>query len=406
MLNAYFVWSTGTRLERRLFALRQAGDPVQLADLVREPIPPEQNADVFLRRAAGDLDGIEKELLAWYPKKGYPTGTLSPADQERLEKVFAAYPSVMPLLEQAADCPDSDPQLDGTLPTTRFLEPYMEHSNKHRLLYRVLRARSALLLSKDRTDDALATQVLTLRLTRHWRREPLIPGYLVTTVCELVAMEGVNQVLQAGPVSPSARQALDTELALHDTMEGYNWALRSERAYSLSAVREVPGTGFWMTRGLGNDLTLRLLDLYDNYLAKASRPYDAEMLSEKSTATRSGGTLNPYVALVRLLKPGLAAVREPTERTRALSRSLRVLMALQARVPPATEPVPKLTDLGLPEEATIDPYIGKPLHVKMVREGWMVYSVGSNLVDDGGILDYIHDLGAGPISQTGSQKKP
>ena len=74
MLNAYFVWSTGTQLERRLVALRQAGDPVQLADLAREPIPPEKNADVFLRRAADDLDAIQKELLACYPKSGYPPG--------------------------------------------------------------------------------------------------------------------------------------------------------------------------------------------------------------------------------------------------------------------------------------------------------------------------------------------
>ena len=81
-------------------------------------------------------------------------------------------------------------------------------------------------------------------------------------------MEGVNQVLQAGPVSPAARQALDAELALHDTMEGYDWALRSERAYSLSSVREIPGSGFWLTRGFSNELMVRLIDLYDRYLAR------------------------------------------------------------------------------------------------------------------------------------------
>jgi len=405
MLNAYFVWSTGTQLERRLVALRQAGDPVQLADLAREPIPPERNADVFLRRAADDLDAIQKELLGFYPKTVYPTGTLSPADRERLEKLFAAYPRVMPLLEQAADCPDSDPQLDGTRPTTRFVEPYMEHSSKHRLLARVLRARSALLLSKGRADDALATQVLMLRLTRHWRREPLLIGYLMTLACEHVAMDGANQVLQAGPVSPSARQALDTELALHDTMEGYNWALRSERSYSLSSVRELPASGFWLMRGFANELALGLIDLFDRYLEKGSRPY-AEVVSDKSGAPTPSHGPNLYGALIRLLEPSLAAIREPAERPRAMSRSLRVLSALQARVPPGSDRVPKRTDLGLPEEATIDPYNGEPLHVKKLPEGWMVYSVGKNLVDDGGILDFKNDLGAGPISQTGSQKKP
>ncbi len=137
MLNGYFVWSTGSRLERRLAALRQAGDPVQIADLAHEPIPPEKNADVFLSRAADDLDAIEKELLVVYPKVGYPSGTVSPADQEGMEKMFAAYPKMMPLLEQAADCPEYDSQPDCTLPPSRFLN--LDRAEKHRLLTRVLR---------------------------------------------------------------------------------------------------------------------------------------------------------------------------------------------------------------------------------------------------------------------------
>ena len=36
----------------------------------------------------------------------------------------------------------------------------------------------------------------------------------------------------------------------------------------------------------------------------------------------------------------------------------------------------------------------------------MVYSVGANLVDDGGIPDGKTDIGAGPISREGSEKKP
>ena len=128
VFNAYYVWSTGTRLERRLGALRRAGDPVQLADLAREPIPPEKNADTFLRRAADDLDSIQKGIRALYPKTVYPTGTLSPTERETLETLFAAYPEVMPLLEQAADCPDYDPQFDATLSPTQFLQPFMDRT--------------------------------------------------------------------------------------------------------------------------------------------------------------------------------------------------------------------------------------------------------------------------------------
>ena len=405
MLNTYFVWSTGTQLERRLKALRDAGDPVQLMDLARAPIPPEKNADVYFRRAVDDLDAMQKELLAWYPKTGYPTETLSPTDRERLETLFDAYPKVIPLLEQAADCPDNDPQLDGTLPTSRFLEPFFEHLAKHRLPYRVLKARWILLLSQGRNDDALASQVLVLRLARHWRREPLILGYMVTAVCESVAMEGVNQVLQAGPVSPSARQALDAELALHDNMEGITWAIRSERAYTLSAVREFPGARFWLTRGFSNDMMLRFLELYDRVLKDTSRPY-AEVASRKNATSRPRGGPNLYGALASLLEPALGACRDSAERTRAMSRSLRLLNALQVRVAPDSDRAPKLTDLGLPAEATIDPFNGKPLNVKKLPEGWTVYSVGKNRVDDGGKLDGKTDIGAGPIRRGESHRKP
>jgi hypothetical protein len=405
IFNAFFVWSTGTRLEARFAAMRQAGDPIQLADLAREPIPPEKNADVFLRRAANDLDAIEKELLAMYPRVGYPTGELTPAEQEKLEKLFAAYPKVVPLLEQAADCPDSDPQLDTTVLPSRFLELYMNDSSKHRLLVRVLRARSTWLLSRGRADDALAGQILALRLARHWFREPLLIGYLVTAACEQSAMENANRVLQAGEVSPAVRQALDTELARHDSMESYTSALRSERAFNLSSFQELPITGFWLTRGFMNHLMLRLLDLYDRHLNDAARPF-AQVIAGWKSDPPPGGGLNPLGALVTLLQPSLAAAREPVDRVRAVSRSLRILNALQVRMPPGSDRVSPLNELGLPAEATIDPFNGEPLHVKKLPQGWMVYSVGSNGVDDGGNLDGRTDVGVGPVSRERSQQKP
>jgi hypothetical protein len=75
-----------------------------------------------------------------------------------------------------------------------------------------------------------------------------------------------------------------------------------------------------------------------------------------------------------------------------------VLNALQARAPRDDNGVPNIGDLGLPTEATIDPFNGKSLIVKKAPEGWTVYSVGSDLVDNGGKLDGRTDVGAGPNS--------
>lgn len=246
ILNAWYVWSTGTRLERQLAALRDADEPVQLANLAQKPIPPDKNAAVFLRRAANDLDSMQKELMAWYPKRGY------------------------------------------------------------------------------------------------------------------------------------------------------RWAFRSERAYVLSSMRELPGYDFWLMRGSANDGTLRLFELMDQYLTNASQPY-AEVMAEKDATgptPKSGWTV--YRTVIEMLKPALNAAREPTERTRAMARSLRVLNALRAN-PLDGERVPKLSDLELAEEITKDPFNGQPLKIKRLSDGWTVYSVGRNLVDDGGNLDGATDIGIGPI---------
>src|SRR5439155_3869130 len=161
----------------------------------------EKNAAMFLRRAADDLDAMAKELGALYPKTNYPTGPLLEADQEKLERLFAAYPNVPPLLEQAAACPEYDPQLDCTQPPSRFVESALEGLAKRRVLHRVLRARAAWLVSKGRPEQALASTIMGLRLARHFDREPLLVGYLVTLACKGLAMDGVNYVLQAGPAS-------------------------------------------------------------------------------------------------------------------------------------------------------------------------------------------------------------
>ncbi len=305
VLNAFFVWSSGTALERRLLELRQSGDPVQLSDLAREPIPPEQNADVYLRQAADDLDAIQKELLVLYPKTAVPTGDISAPEKEKLRKLFVDYPRVMPLLEQAAACPDYDPGFDGSLPPSGFFKPGMERITKHRLLIRVLRARTALLVAEGRIDEAAANSLLALRLTRHWRREPLLIGYLVTAACEQVSMDGLNQALLAGPITPPIRQAIDSELALHDTMDGLRWALRSERSFSLASVREQIFIGrTWLGRGISNDLELRFIRLFDDYLDKVQKPY-SEVAASK----------NPEVTRTRRAEP----VRGPGDSSRALA---------------------------------------------------------------------------------------
>ena len=154
--------------------------------------------------------------------------------------------------------------------------------------------------------------------------------------------------------------------------------------------------GYWLLRGFTDDLQLRLIALFDGFIEQAPKPF-AEVWGIKNPDGVRGAGFNPYAALVTLLERSLTSVREPAERLRAMSRCLRVLSALQARAKAGSDQVPKLADLGLPQETTIDPYNSEPLKIKKVPEGWMIYSIGRNLTDDGGQLDGVTDVGAGPI---------
>jgi hypothetical protein len=394
--NALFVWTTDTRLERQLAEIRAAGDPMSLAELARPPIPPEKNAATYLRRAEADLAAIEKETMCLHL-------TIS-EDREKAKAVLAAYPGVIPLLKQAAACPDYDAQLDYTLSHGEFLSKELDVVQKPRSAARVLHLRAMLLLEEGNRDEAVQTAVVILRLGHLLDRNPAVLSYMMAIAVRGSAFEPANRALQAGPVSNEVRRDLDAELAAQDRMDGFAWALKSERAVSLEFFQTgllcsppfpdrnvwFPGRNFWLiARGFWNLQESACLDLYPPLiaLARGGTPYRQVEQSAESAKW----------VLARLLFPALNATTGSVVRTRAMIRCLRVLNAIQTHVPPEGDESPKLSELGLPPEATTDPYNGEPLHVKKTPQGWLVYSVGKNLKDDGGKLDdESTDVGVGP----------
>ena len=44
----------------------------------------------------------------------------------------------------------------------------------------------------------------------------------------------------------------------------------------------------------------------------------------------------------------------------------------------------------------MDPYSGNPLLLKLLPNGWTVYSVGKDGIDNGGQLKSLQDIGFGP----------
>ncbi|MGO8690743.1 MAG: hypothetical protein ACLQLG_14060 [Thermoguttaceae bacterium] len=410
--NAVFVWTTDTRLERQLAAIRAAGDPIRLADLARPPLPPDKNAATFLRRAKAGVDAISKET--WGVPRFWEylyTDDPMPAEiQKALKAALAAYPDVIPLLEQAAACPDYDAQWDYTVPPLELNMKMLPEIQVSRENGRLLQLRVRLLIAQGNYDDAARTAVVLFRLARHYRRNPFLINYLVALTMQGMAVDSANTVLQAGPVSSGVRGALDRELAIQERMEGFVWTLKSEQAYMVEMFRTaIPHRNFWLvSRGYWNREESACLEVSRDFIALADdpRPYcDVEPAIEhqkppgtKPIEQQVISPESPMSGLAALTFPAHRAVYAAGVRTRARIRTLRVLNDLQTHVPPGSGEAPKLTALGLPAETITDPFNGAPLHVKKTPRGWLVYSVGPNLQDDGGkVDDPVHgDVGVGP----------
>ena len=88
--------------------------------------------------------------------------------RKAMTAIYAAHPKAIPLLQQAADCPDYDPQLDFSLSPEQFLAQLLPFVQGLRSDTRVLCYRSRLMATDGNSDEAARLALLTFRLARHF----------------------------------------------------------------------------------------------------------------------------------------------------------------------------------------------------------------------------------------------
>lgn len=394
LCNAYYVATTGAKLASRLEDLRKAGEPVQLSDLAREPVPAEENAAVVLGRATDGLKQVNREIESLLPKS--PTGpcTLTKEEQEGLAKIFAANSQVLTQIKQATDCKVYDWQIDYSQSHSVVISDMIDHVGDQRAAVRILRARTALLVNRGQQEEALENVLQMLRLARLSNQESCLIQYLVGCAIRGIAMDAANQWLQMGSVSAEMHKALEDELKQHHVLEDFAHGLKTERAAVLSGIDELPGAKYWVSRGMVNEGKLRLLEMFERILAEGSLE-SGEKSGELGNDDSS--FISVYVILIdKLLAPAVESSSVAMKRNLASLRALRILNAIQAQKLPAEE-VPNLEGLGLEPSEIVDPFNGKTMIVKKLPEGWLVYSVGANRIDDGGNVATDVDVGCSPL---------
>jgi hypothetical protein len=401
------------RFAAKLQELRDQQLPTSLVDLKRTPPPPERNAVTYLRRAQSETTAIAREVEAACTTAGDTdedssnyeavwAGLLTPTMQQGIRDALAKHPTAIPLLLQACESPEYDWQYDYDAGTqyngreTSFLDQCLDSDSigYKRDAFRVLYYHTLLLASEGKTEEALQTSLAMLRLAKFFAQDPMLVNYLVAdAVYSLVTLNAINQVLRSGPLTHETHAALETALADLDLENSFRQAMMSERAYSIQCFQEMNAVwGVILLTQLDDRLVY--LNLFDEVAKDSHRPYDARLRSELAAMGATGGVFS------NLILPALENGRECLARTQAKQRVLRVLNQLVLQAPTGNAGL-TVEQLGLPAEATTDPYDGKPLRIKHTGAGWLVYSVGKNLQDDGGKLDDDRtDVGVGPLTKS------
>jgi hypothetical protein len=378
-------------LERRITAIRAAGDPVLLRDFARPAIAPEQNAATFLGRAQDDVNAIHKELAPVYDRSSYQKSKLTADDRKAIRTALDAHPQAIRLLEEAAACRDFNDQRYYTRNPQALSAGLLPDQASIGTVALVLQAHASLLASEGDVQGAVHSCVLLLCILRLYEHEPpMLINCMTTTACRGVAVGSANVALRSGPVPDAAQKELEQELTLDNGLNGYQQALKTGRALFIQNFDTMSDFPSWASSLASMD-QCALLDFFSEQLTLADRPYAEAVRSP--TGKPQGFALRP---VSRSMMPAVMRIREAIDRVRAQMRCLRILNVLQGRRLSAPVQL-KLADLGLPGEVITDPYNGEPLHLKKLPEGWLIYAVGENLLDDGGDLENRKDVGLGPI---------
>ncbi|NLE37084.1 MAG: hypothetical protein GX621_03570 [Pirellulaceae bacterium] len=393
--NALAVWITGTQLDRELAKIRAAGGPVSLADLEPKPVPPDQNAATYLRRAREDLVAIDSEISQAL-NAGAGLDDRSPAVLNTIRSAVTRYPKVIPLLEQAAACSryaSTEPSVSNDLEA--FFDAIIPRVQDRRPAARLLGSYwPEVLLAEGKREEAVRSNIALLRLCRLFDQQPALVDFLASIACRGIALHSLNHILQTGSVSDELRQELEDELAKHNLDVAFRLALKTERAVGFSSFRyffPLPYEDNWFARGFYNRLQLRYLEQLTWYIEHTPEEPSVDKIAEVNSSPP------PDCSFGFGTGGGLLAAQIAQRNGQSLLNAIRVLNALQRRENRDEPPAADLSDLGLPREATLDPFTGKPLIVKRVPDGWLVYSVGQNGIDDGGHIDEEPlDIGYGP----------
>jgi hypothetical protein len=409
---AWLIWDTSVdvRLRRRLAAIRTAGEPVTMQDLADAypPIPDDRNAALplaiaFSRMAepSPDLDEVLPFLgRAELPPPGEP---LPPDMLAAIRTHLAANAEALRLLHEALGLEDCRFDVNFALGYTTVAAPIASLRGAARLL----RLEAIERTESGRVAEAGRSLRATLRLGRTLHRTSVLMDTLVRFGIDSAAASGIERWLARVTPPPTLLRELEDALRAEADPAILRRVCLTERCmtidfYDRSVINPPPGVGNpaliisprldrYLPRAYFKADLACCLPLMNELVQAAARPYPDSVMTGMPLAAgiedriprqylfgRQHMTIWSFpFASVRTHMARLDCARVAIAAVRYRATHGAPPDILRALVPEFLDTVPQ------------DPFNGYSILYRQLDDGFVVYTVGENGVDDRGQTELV-----------------
>lgn len=395
-----------SQVRRELAALRQDGFPTNTRELQtwREPVPDKQNAALRILEAA-DLLALPPNSFA---QSRWPSRTeeLGAEEREEFSDIVTNNAPALEVLHEARRLESARYPVDysrgpGTL---------LPHLAKVKSLTQLLRAEALMHAEEGRLQAAVDSTLAGVAVARSLEREPLLISQLVRIACLAITSAGLERTLNQHALSEEQLAAVAVafqgarEASLRAYREGYAGELSCGIYCFHTNPREV-----LQAFGSDTDVSPLVQVLYPLYgwtglrdrdelffvgimrqmidAAKVPFPKGLEETELVSRNLEQGIALNRLMIYSKMLLPSLTRYAQKAAESEARLLCAEAVIAVERyrRAHNGALPAELAPALG-PElvKALVDPFDGAPLRFEKLKQGYVVYSLGPDGVDDGG----------------------
>jgi len=390
------------KLKKQIEILRTKGYPVTLEELDRSYNIPDgaaNAADAYLTAFSNyvEWDREARKALPIIGRAPLPPRTqpLDDPNHQLVEKFLSDNEKTLTLLHEAASIEHCRYPIDFSKEPIEAA-PWLKNLRK---CAHLLRLNVFIQCDNNNSEKAMESIHSTLSLAKS-SNVPLLFHRLIHIAVKATAYKNIERLLNRIQLTEEQLMKLSSWIEEVGNDEGYKRALVGEHCLGLQAFRghirqasdQLGSNGglniflaFWRITGLNERDATQYIDIMQELIDAMELPSDERLLvydsiQEGVVSGKRGGLLT------RMLLPALARILQIDTRCTAEALATQTALAVERY---------RLTEGHLPESlenlvpaymeaVPTDPFDGRNLKYRTLETGFVVYSIGDDMTDEGG----------------------